>query len=179
MTRPTFSLFALGCLLTAGSSGLHAAGQADLNSLLSNSPFGSAASGAATPQNDAPLEFRGVFAEGGDYFFNLYSASAARSEWLGLDDTYGDNVVVKSYDPANQQLTVQFQGKPMTLSLVSARRPAAPTPARPTPAVKGQPEPAVVAPATPTSEQERLSKIAEEIRRRRALRQQALQKDTK
>lgn len=150
----------------------------DLNSLLDNSPFGSAQTNTAAPKSDSPLEFRGVFAEGGEYFFNLYIAANSRSEWLGLDDVYDENLTVKSYDGDNQQLTVDYQGKTITLTLGSAKRIAnSPAPVQPA-AAPGQPAPAPTAqPAPPVNEQERLSKIAEEIRRRRALRQQALQKN--
>jgi len=150
----------------------------DLNSLLDNSPFGSTPTNTAAPKTDNPLEFRGVFAEGGEYFFNLYIAANSRSEWLGLDDVYDNNLTVKSYDANNQQLTVNYQGKVITLTLGSAKRIAsAPAPAQPV-VTPGQPTPAPAAqPEAPISEQERLSKIADEIRRRRALRQQALQKN--
>lgn len=149
----------------------------DLSSLLSNSPFGSAPANQAAAKTDNPVEFRGVFAEGGEYFFNLYIAANTRSEWLGLDETYDEKLTVKTYDADKQQLTVDYQGKTLTLTLGSAKRVAtAAAPSNPPPAV-AQPANPTVQPAAPISDQERLSKIADEIRRRRALRQQALQKN--
>ncbi|MCC6416423.1 MAG: VCBS domain-containing protein [Opitutaceae bacterium] len=150
------------------------ANDADLRSLLDNSPFGAAQSSTGPTRTDTPVEFRGVFAEGGENFFNLYLAANSRSEWLGLGETYGDTLTVKAYDAANQQLTVELQGRPLTLSLGSAKRPAiAPTPAAPALTATTTPS---AQPTAPVPDQERLAKIADEIRRRRALRQQALQK---
>jgi hypothetical protein len=148
---------------------------ADLDSLLKNSPFGSAGT-TATAATAKPLEFRGVFAEGGEYFFNIYLADSSRSEWLGLDATYGENLTVKTYDPEAQQLTVEYAGQTLTLTLVSAKRAAvAATTPRPA-AVANQPDPSPAQASAAPTDAERMSKIAEEIRRRRELRQQALQK---
>lgn len=160
---------------------LAAIGQAqeppDLNSLLSNSPFGSTPNPGGPAKADNPVEFRGVFAEGGEFFFNLYIAANTRSEWLGMDETYGEKLTVKTYDADKQQLTVDYQGKMLTLTLGSAKRVlTAAAPSNPAPAA-AQPTNPTVQPAPAITDQERLSKIADEIRRRRALRQQALQKN--
>lgn len=177
MNRPSARLLCLGlaCLLPAGAG---AADSPDLNSLLDNSPFGSAVSGVAQVKAENPVEFRGVFAQGGEYFFNVYLAAQSRAEWLGLDETFGESLKVKHYDAINQQLTIELDGKSLTLALASAKRPAATAPAatnRALPAAKGPDTSAEPAPSV--SDQERLNKIADEIRRRRALRQQALQKN--
>lgn len=157
---------------------LRAVEPVDLNSLLNNSPFGANPAATGPVKADTPIEFRGVFAEGGEYFFNLYISANARSEWLGLNEVYGENLTVKTYDAENQQLSVDYQGRTLTLSLGAAKR-TAPPPAPATPALTSLPTPPPVAePAAPINDQERLAKIADEIRRRRALRQQALQKPT-
>lgn len=165
---------AIACVLAAMGQAQEAP---DLNSLLSNSPFDSAPGTGGPAKTDNPVEFRGVFAEGGEYFFNLYIAANTRSKWLGLDETYDEKLTVKTYDADKQQLTVDYQGKTLTLTLGSAKRiTTAAAPSNPPPAT-AQPANQAVQPGPAISDQERLSKIADEIRRRRALRQQALQKN--
>ena len=143
-----------------------------LGGLLSNSPFGGVSSRPADNGN-SPVEFRGVMMEGDTYYFSLHTTADARSQWLRLNQKSSRDITPTSYDAKNRQLTVNFQGQSMVLALSATQRPATTTTSK----VAAAP---TTAPATteksvsPTDEAERLAKIADEIRRRRALRQQAI-----
>ena len=140
-----------------------------LPSLVANSPFGSAAVSGPTA-SAAPLEFRGTFLDGGERFFSVLDPSTRRAEWVGLNEP-GRAFTVKAFNAEQESITVDFQGRPLELKLHSVRISAAP-------AVAAAPAPGPTPPtqALPsTGEAQRLAQVAEEIRRRRALRQQAQQ----
>lgn len=149
-----------------------------LQNLISNSPFGSAAQAGAGPVAATPLEFRGTFVDHGERFFSVLDTASRRAEWVGLNEP-GRPFAVKSYDPERESIVLEFQGRSMDLKLHSARITAAPMP-QPSAPVAGNNAPQNVpgrpAQAAPsTTEAQRLAQVAEEIRRRRALRQQASQ----
>ncbi len=166
-------MLALGC---AGLLAIPAisATQSNLDGLLHNSPFGSA-QGEQIDKNSTPLEFRGVMAEGNTYFFSIYAQADSRSEWLQLEEKSAKNYVVRSYDSSRQELTLEYQGQSMTLALTSA---AGPTGAQRASSQVSVQRPVtnstLVQPATPVNDAARLGKIAQEIKRRRALRQKAI-----
>jgi hypothetical protein len=165
-------LIALACASLLLSAGALAA-ESGLNGLLSNSPFGGTASRPADG-GKSPLEFRGVMMEGDTYFFSLHTTADSRSQWLRLNQQSTRDITPTSYDVEKRQLTVTYQGQSMVLALSASQRPAGPTTTKAA-------APPVTTPAStektvsPTDEAERLAKIADEIRRRRALRQQAIQ----
>ena len=143
-----------------------------LESLMANSPFGVSGNGNKGRSDAAtPLEFRGVLYEGSTAYFSVYEASTRQSAWVELNEP-GLNYQVKSYDSANSKLVVDYQGRPLTLALVQAphsNRPPAPVASAPVPQNNnGQ----AVSPPPPNPQLP--AQIAEEIRRRRALRQQAV-----
>ena len=148
-----------------------------LQSLISNSPFGVATVGAPGAAAPSALEFRGTFVDRGERFFSLVDPATRKAEWVGLNEP-GRPFTVKSFDTERETVAVEFQGRTLDLKLHSARvvalapQPAAPVPPAGTllPPGAAQPRPAV---AAGTSEAQRLAQVAEEIRRRRALRQQA------
>ncbi len=148
-----------------------------LQSLVSNSPFGTAAAaGPNTGMPTGPLEFRGTFVDNGERFFSLLDPATRRSEWVGLNEA-GRPFTVKSYDAERETIVVEYQGRSLDLKLHAARISALPpVAAAPVPmpanANPGRPE---AIPAPSTTEAQRLAQVAEEIRRRRALRQQAQQ----
>lgn len=152
-----------------------------LQSLVSNSPFGVATvGGPGGPAAAGSLEFRGTFVDRNERFFSLVDPSTRKAEWVGLNEA-GRPFLVKSYDAERETISVEFQGRTLDLKLHSARVVAlapmpvapAPQPGAPNAANAGaQARPAV---AAGTSEAQRLAQVAEEIRRRRALRQQATQ----
>jgi len=144
-----------------------------LQSLVSNSPFGLANQpGAAQNAVAAPLEFRGTFVDAGERFFSIVDTATRRAEWVGLNDT-GHAYVVRNFDPDNETITVEHHGRTLNLKLHSAKigvLPPAQVAAQPTPQ---QPANTQANAAPSTAEAQRLAQVAEEIRRRRALRQQA------
>lgn len=153
-----------------------------LESLVRDSPFLPAPGGAlpAAVDSPAPFEFRGVVAEPGGYFFSVYDPSRREADWVQLDEP-GRPFVVRHFDPAKDTLTIEHDGQPLTLTLQRARvqplAPPPPTPASPpplpttpaaAPAAGNAPPPS--ANTTNAQEAQRLQQVADEIRRRRALR---------
>lgn len=144
--------------------------EGDLNSLLQNSPFESGAS-TTGPKSNEPLEFRGVLTESGVAYFSIYETATSRSAWVGLNEESSRDYTAKSYDGENRQLTIEYQGRDLVLSLAVDSSPAA----IPTLAATN-PTPTETTAAKPTvSEAQKLNNIAAEIKRRRALRQQAIE----
>lgn len=159
-----------------------AAAPAGLQRLLENPPFGATGPGAAGAPSEAgaALEFRGVAHEPDGAWFSLYDPGTRRSFWVRQDEP-GTGPVVRSFDPQTQSVAVEHNGKAMRLTLKRAPQMAAPpgVPAVAPPVVVGGPMP-VPLPAGATAgvsqpvDAERLQQIVEEIRRRRAIRQQAV-----
>lgn len=151
-----------------------------LQNLVQNSPFGTATPAGQTAAAAGPLEFRGTFVDRGERFFSILDTGARRAEWVGLKEG-GHAFQVKSYDPDNETVALDYQGRSLSLKLRTARVSAM---AMPPPQVTAGPQPVAgpgapggpaVTPAPSTTEAQRLAQVAEEIRRRRALRQQAQQ----
>lgn len=156
-----------------------------LNGLLNNSPFGqSRANAVAGSGASDPLEFRAVLEEKGNRFFSIYDTATHRSVWVELNDPV-NGFSIKGYDAGHENVTVEFHDKSMTLSLkraaavaqVAAPGPQMPGSGMPANGVPGNAMPAASNPsgiAVPgTTDQQRIQQIQEEIRRRRALRQQS------
>lgn len=152
----------------------------NLNGLVTNSPFGSAKSGAVLGSGgNEPFEFRAVL-EGN--LFSIYDTNTHRSIWVELNDPV-NGFSVKGYDVGKESITVDYQGKAMTLAI--KRAPAAAQVFQPPPQIGPQPgpglvtqppgtQPGQVGPTGPSAvDQQRIQQIQEEIRRRRALRSQA------
>jgi len=182
-------IFALVCtsvlrLSAAGTPGPEK-DKMNLNGLVSNSPFGSAKSGVAAGNNgNEPFELRAVLEENNSKFFSIYDTNTHRSTWVEINDPV-NGFSVKGYDAAKESITLDYQGKALTLAI--KRAPAAvqvfqpPQPPSPQPGPNGivqQPaagQPGQVQPAGPSAvDQQRIQQIQEEIRRRRALRSQAV-----
>lgn len=152
--------------------------RAGVESLVSNSPF-LPQSAVVQASNSGVLdrfELRGVASFGGTLTFSVYDTTNNRGYWIPLNGTEG-GVRVASYDPATEAVVVEGEGGTRRLFLKEAQiqtmMPPAPVPAQAT-TVQGTPLP--VSPGGITTEQEmaeRRQRIIEELRRRRALRQQA------
>jgi hypothetical protein len=153
----------------------------DLSGLVNNSPFGTLRSGGAGGNaSTEPFEFRAVLEENNNKFFSIYETATRRSNWVELNDPV-NGFSVKSYDAGKQAIAVDYQGKTMTLAIKQAPAVAqvyqAPPPQTgPVPAMQTPGNPSVQAgPTMPTAiDQQRIQQIQEEIRRRRALRNQAI-----
>jgi hypothetical protein len=159
-------------IAVGAASGAAAASAQDLNGLLQRSPFGSTAAGQ-TATTEGPLEFRSVLVDQGEYFFSIYQPSTHSSLWVGVNEA-GNPFTVQSYDEKTETVKVDFQGRSLSLSLKQAKilafvqkMPTAPQTAQPPPG-----SPPNAAPTSSADEAGRLARIAEEVRRRRAMRQQ-------
>ncbi|MBI3878051.1 MAG: hypothetical protein HY300_19170 [Verrucomicrobia bacterium] len=166
------TFFRTALALSAGSCAVAASAQ-DLNALLQRSPFGSANASGQTAAAEGPLEFRSVLFDQGEYFFSVYQPSTKTSLWVGLNET-GNPFTVQSYDEKTETVKIDYQGRSLSLALKQAKiqafvqkMPTAPQTVQPQP--NGQP---IAAPGSSAEEAARLARVAEEIRRRRALRQQ-------
>lgn len=116
---------------------------------------------------------------GGETYFNLADTSAKRSAWVKLNES-GRDFVVRNYQVVNRvdTVTVEYQGRSLSLSLVAAKTgkaaPVSMVAPGPVP-VPGQPQPTAVLNPTPADESRRLEEFRAEIARRRAQRAQQAQ----
>ncbi len=178
--RPRFPRH-LVCILIAVADTGRAAAQ-----LAAASPFlpVPTTAGAATATMGAPLEFRGVADTVDGVKFRVVDTGPKKSgAWVRLNERDPDlGVIAKQYDAASEMLTVEHQGRTLTLALHEAKvtsggvvppnipfaQTANPPPAAGGVVVMGA---ANVAPAN----QNQLDAIAADVARRRALREQAAQ----
>jgi hypothetical protein len=148
--------------------------------LTPNSPFAPPSSNADTnaPPINSPLELHGILSTPDGYKFNLCDQAGHVNVWIGLNAT-GQPFVVRSHDVAHSRVTVEYEGRELTLTLAQAKI----TPvsmqqqAMSMPQMGGMPpqmQPGSVS-ASPQDERMRLERIADEIRRRRAMRAAAQQ----
>ena len=162
--------FLLLALLGSMPAVVTSAVEGDLNSLLNNSPFGSGSRSANDSQSNEPLEFRGVLTESGVAYFSIYETSTSRSAWVRLNEDSSRDYTAKRYDWENRQLTIEYQGRDLVLSLAADSSPG--PIATPVAAVA----PTGTTASKPTiSEAQKLNNIAAEIKRRRVLRQQSIE----
>ena len=150
------------------------------------SPFlpPNAAGGAAGGQGDAGgLELRGIMSTREGIRYCIYDPAKKVSRWVAANQA-GYGFVVQSFDDKHDTVTVSQDGRRLTLTLREAKvavgaglPPSVPSgvggPGGQPGAFGGMPAP-VLRP-TPEDEQRRLQAIAEEVRRRRLLREQASQ----
>lgn len=174
--------------LSAAAAVVAASGQgANLDSLLNNSPFNQPAGNAANVASEA-LELRGVVIEDGRASLNIYDTATKKAAWVTVDEP-GHAFLVRSFDAANDTATIEVNRRTVSLPLkratvqLAAAAPVAPPPApvgvnlAAGTAVAGQPAGAPAANAAVNAagaapDQARLQAIADEIRRRRAMRAQ-------
>jgi hypothetical protein len=159
-------------LLLGMSALLHGA-----DTLSGSSPFLPPSTGgeAATASTDAALELRGIMGADDQLRFSIYDPAKHMSSWKRLNEP-GHEFVVRSYDASRDAVTVDYQGRSLTLMLKTAKVASAPASGPPIAGAAPQPVggPVVLNP-TPADEQRRLEAIAAEVNRRRMIRQQALQ----
>lgn len=145
-----------------------------------------AAVNAAAPTQGAPIEFRGFMESSEGMRFRIYDPSRKSGSWVKLNERDSAlDVVAKQFDasPDNESLVVEYQGRTMKLAqrqgkVVSSGAAVAnmpmpiPQPVSNVPPAVTQ---AVVVNPTPADEARRLDAVAQEVARRRALREQAAQ----
>ena len=167
----------LAIQLSAADSAASTSAKMDLSGLVNNSPFGTLKSGGPGSNGaNEPFEFRSVMEENNNKYFSIYETATRRSNWVELNDPL-NGFSIKSYDAGKQTITVDYQGKAMTLAIKQAPAVAqvyqAPSPqVGPVPVMQNPGNPSVQAgPVMQTAiDQQRIQQIQEEIRRRRALR---------
>lgn len=108
--------------------------------------------------------------------FCIFDPARKVSAWVRLNEKDHD-FVVKLYDANNETVTVDHGGRVLTLALravkvASSGQASSPAPL-PSPGMPTAITQSVVANPTPADEQRRLEAVAAEVRRRRALREQA------
>lgn len=152
------------------------------------SPFmpavGPGAAAAATA--GAPLEFRGYLDAGDGVQFRLYDPAKKTGAWVKLNERSPEfEVLAKQHDEGQKTLTIEHQGRTLTLAMRDSKVVSAGNAAQMVPPPPFMPVlPSNVAPAvtqsvvlnpTPADEQRRLEAVASEVARRRAMREQATQ----
>jgi hypothetical protein len=159
-------------LLSCLASGIPALGLTHWQGLLENSPFGQVPPKPVAEEPPPGVEFRGYVEEDGERLFAILVTpkdGRPRNAWIHLGESSGE-FTLQSYDAESEAVNVSLSGKTLTLALkkasiqLSAAAPTAPAPAHAdSTASSAAPQP---------EDPKRLQAIAEEIRRRRALRQQ-------
>lgn len=173
------------CRLAATGAALMAAVRAGAQ-LAANSPFlPPPTGGPAAPTAGATLEFVGYIETPEGIQYRLYDPAKKTGTWVKLNERNPDlDVRVKQHDGNHNTLTVEHQGRTLTLAereskVLSSGNAVQPMPLpAPVPVAAAMPaavtQPVVVNP-TPADEQRRLEAVAAEVARRRALREQASQ----
>jgi len=136
------------------------------------SPFlpQSGAAGAVT--DNSPIELRGILAIPGGSLFGLYDPVKKQGGWVKLNEA-GRDFTVRTYDAANDAVTVEYQGRVLSLALKSSKiESMAAIPMAQPPRVVPGPQ---LATAPTVDEAKRLEAVAAEVARRRLQRQAAMQ----
>ena len=181
--RPALFLRLLPPLLAAIPSELPAQGRSPFT------PPAAAAPAAAATSAAGGLEYRGNIDLGDGLQFRLFDPAKKSGVWVRLNQRNEElDVVARRYDDEQKALTIEHQGRSITLSMrvakvvsggapVQAPNPPVAAPSVPAPAVNVAPAvtQSVVVNPTPADEQRRLEAVAAEVARRRAIREQAAQ----
>ena len=154
--------------------------------LAPKSPFLPAdASQAAGSAEATPLELRGILADAGGYRFSIYDPARHTGQWVRLNEP-GHDFTVRTHDVARDTVTLDYQGRVLTLPLRTAKvtgltvTPPSAEPVAGAGAGLAGPRPMAGPPGTgtgpvprpPTPEETaRYNRAVEEIARRRALRE--------
>jgi len=143
--------------------------------LSDSSPFAptGAPGGPGAAAENEPLELHGIMATPDGLRFCIYDAAKRTSRWVGLNESgNGTRFVVKSADPDRDTVSIQSDGRIMTLALQKAK--VASSGPLPIWGLGGGGLPGnVVLNPSPADDQRRLQAVAEEVRRRRLLRERA------
>jgi hypothetical protein len=144
--------------------------------LASSSPFlpANAAAAGAAAGPAGPIELRGVMSTPGGTAFCIYDTAKKKGVWVGLNET-GHDFLVKSADSAADSVSVQYQGRTLSLTLRTPKVASAGPASMPTVVPPGGPGgPPVALNPSPADEQKRLDAVAQEVRRRKQEREKAV-----
>jgi hypothetical protein len=145
--------------------------------LASTSPFlPPDSAGATAAAENTPLELRGILVDGGGYRFSIYDPARHTGQWVRLNEP-GHDFTVRAHDVARDTVTLDFQGRTLTLPLHAAKvvgvAVTEPT-SGPVPNSTAFPSGAGPLPKPPTPEEAaRYSRAMDEINRRRAAREKS------
>ena len=153
------------------------------------SPFlpAAGAAGPGAPTAGASLEFRAYMDVGDGMRFRLFDPAKKAGVWVKLNEKNAElDLVAKQHDGAQKTLTVEHQGRTLTLAMREAKVVSAgnagqfmpsPMPVVSAPLLNVAPAvtQSVVLNPTPADEAKRLEAVAAEVARRRAMREQASQ----
>jgi hypothetical protein len=175
--------------LLAASSLLIAGTMPAFAQIAAKSPFMPPQSASnAGPTPGAPLQFGGFIETSEGMQYRIVDPAKKTGVWVKLNEKNAEfDVLAKQHDEGQQTLTIEYQGKTLTLEerrpkVVSSGAAAAAVP--PPVAIPAQTNvppavtQAVVLNPTPADEQRRLDAVAAEVARRRAMREQATQQIT-
>lgn len=175
-----FRIFGGLAVLLIAPLGLRSEGKA-----ARRSPFlppANAPGGSAAVTQGAPIELRGIMSTPEGMLFSIYDPAKKSAVWLGLNES-GRNYVVRQHQLINgaDQVTVEYGGSNLTLSLKAAKILSGPAVTFQPTGPNSQQNPAVtqsvVLNPTPADQAARLQAVAEEVQRRRALRQRTQQQN--
>jgi hypothetical protein len=169
-------------LFTALGLALSLAARAD-TTLAPTSPFLPPEGATAAAAENQPLELRGIIFDGGGYRFSVYDPTRHTGQWVRLNEP-GHEFTVKTHDASRDTVTVDFQGRVLTLPLHTAKvvglalpdptagpRPTGGTPGT-GPVLRAATSGTGPMPKAATPEEAaRFNRAVEEINRRRALRE--------
>tara|TARA_R110002111_G_scaffold186453_1_gene252338 strand:- start:96 stop:662 length:567 start_codon:yes stop_codon:yes gene_type:complete len=172
MSLPRFFLLTVSALGVVGSS---------LDAQVPRSPFmrptaSSQAVEQAAPVENAEFQFCGTFGDGAEKRFLIYNKTMNRSTWLKIGEEGPDGLFVDNYSFDNASVVVRQGNQTLNLALQAATiTPGAARSAAPVQLAGNSNDlvTTVRANPTPADERQRLEAVAAEVRRRRALRQNA------
>jgi hypothetical protein len=130
---------------------------------------------AGTTTENSPIELRGILAATtGGPLFGLYDPVKRQGGWVKQNEA-GRDFTVRTYDAANDAVTVEYQGRTLNLALKASRIESMPAMSQPMP-MPPRPGPGPQIASAPTvDDAKRLEAVAAEVARRRQQRQAAMQ----
>ena len=132
-------------------------------------PENGPSAGAVT--ENSPIELRGIMAIPGGSLFGLFDPVKKQGGWVKLNEA-GRDFTVRSYDAANDAVTVEYQGRVLSLALKTSKIESMPAMMAQAPRPMPGPQ---MATAPAVDEAKRLEAVAAEVARRRQQRQAAMQ----
>ncbi|MGH7996806.1 MAG: hypothetical protein ACREFX_10680 [Opitutaceae bacterium] len=127
-------------------------------------PSGQAGGPGGRTEGPNGIELRGVMSTSVGTTYNFYNPSKRTSVWLALNQS-ADGILVKAADPRRDSATIDVNGQIVPLTLKASKIGEAP--------IMGPGNIPIVLNPTPADELRRLQAVADEVRRRRLLREQA------
>ena len=164
-------IFWIAVLLTLGGMLTQSVCAQEISTVSPFLPRNGAGAGAASA--NSPIELRGIMAIPGGMLFGLFDPVQKKGGWVKLNEA-GRDFLVRTYDAANDGVTVEYQGRVLNLLLKTSKIEALPAMA-----MVGPPRPMngpqQLAPAPSPEDAKRIEAVAAEVARRRQARQAAQQ----